>query len=417
MSVLDRLATAVADGRRIVLWGAGNQGRGIARVLLRHGIAVDAFVDSATRLVGTQVEGIPVHSTDLFAKEGAPDELLVIVAAFFFADAFAERLKDLGFREGVSFLPYRAVKPRDYVIEVSGRCNLHCLSCPRADRSPGRVHPRGMMSLEAFAAVLDKMLREEPFVGNVQLYQWGEPTLNPALPAMLTLARSRGVFCAVSSNLNAAADWEAIIAACPEWLRLSVSGTGEHYEVTHTGGRWSTFLTNLETVAGLRRALHPQMKVELYYHRYRHSTPDEQAEVAALCERLGVEFHPVPAYLIGLDDVLAYAEGCPLPPAASAARALLLRDLDEGLALAADEKALPCDVLDVILINADLTVSTCMMFYNPDQNTAVSNYLETPLPRIRASRTGAPLCQRCMARGVHRYCGVYARLSDQERPR
>ena len=92
------------------------------------------------------------------------------------------------------------------------------------------------MGLESFKQVVDKIRREDAFVGNIQLYQWGEPTLNRHLPDMIRYAREVGMLCTVSSNLNHPADFRALMASRPECLRISVSGTGERYAITHTGG-------------------------------------------------------------------------------------------------------------------------------------------------------------------------------------
>jgi len=134
-----------------------------------------------------------------------------------------------------------------------------------------------------------------------------------------------------------------------------------------------------------------------------------------LCARFDFEYHPVPAYLISLDDVLGYCEGQPLPDTACEARKLLLVDLDEGLTLAKKEANLQCDALRMVLINADLSVSCCMMFYDPQDNTCAENYLQTPIEEITAKRIGAALCLRCRRHGIHRYCGVYAKIGEEKR--
>jgi len=274
-----------------------------------------------------------------------------------------------------------------------------------------------MMSLDIFKDVLAKILSEDPFVRNIQLYQWGEPTLNKHLSDMIRHARDNGVLCGVSSNLNHQADFRALVEARPECLRISASGIDDAYGLTHTGGDWKTFLTNVEMIAELRREIYPEMKVELYYHRYQHSIGDPQHRVGELCQKWGFEFHPVPAYLISLDDVLAYCEGKPLPESAQKTRDFLLIDLDDGLKLAKKEADLDCDALRVIMINADLSVSVCMMFYYPDGNTVTQNFLETSLDEIVARRSKASLCNKCKKHGIHRYCGVYAGISEDERYR
>jgi MoaA/NifB/PqqE/SkfB family radical SAM enzyme len=360
------------------------------------------------------VAGLPVHSPEYIMRQDASDAFFIVVASFFFEREIAEELESWGFTKGSGYISYSDLKPHDYVVEVSGACNLRCLSCPRAgSRSIGRSS--AMMSIADFRKVLAKIRREDPFVGNIQLYQWGEPTLNRDLPVMIQHARDNGFLCGVSSNLNHQADFRALVEARPECLRISASGIGDAYELTHTGGDWKTFFANIKTISLLRREIYPEMKVELYYHRYKHSIGTAQDQVAELCHELGFEFHPVPAYLISLDDVLAYCEGRSLPNSAKRARELLLIDLDEGLKHAEQEVSLECDAFRVLMINADLTVSTCMMYYDPVGNTIAENFLETPLEEIVARRSKTSLCAKCMKYGIHRYCGVYAKISEKER--
>lgn len=410
---LKLLINKVAEGRRIIVYGAGNQGRGIALALRERGIEPTAFIDGNPKMQGRVLAGIPVMTPSVIAEPGAAGSIFVVVAAFFFEREISALLDSHGFKRLESYISYSLLKPHDYAVEVSGVCNLRCISCPRGGcHSPER--PADMMDLDTFKSVLAKIRRENPFVSNIQLYQWGEPTLNKHLPEMIRYAREIGILCAVSSNLNHATDFRALIEARPEWLRLSASGMEDNYEITHTGGNWKTFLANIEIVGKLRKDIYPEMKVELYYHRYKHSIGEQQNRMAEICKRLDIEFHPVPAYLISLDDVLAYCTGHPLPESAQRARNLLLVDLDEGLAHARKEAALECDAMRVIMINADLSVSTCMMFYYPEGNTVTDNFLSTPLEEIITLRTKATLCIKCKEYAIHRYCGIYAKLSGEE---
>jgi hypothetical protein len=79
------------------------------------------------------------------------------------------------------------------------------------------------------------------------------------------------------------------------------------------------------------------------------------------------------------------------------------------------ESSLECEAFRVLMINADLTVSTCMMYYDAHGNTIAGNYLETSLEEISARRNGNSLCPKCRKYGIHRYCGVYAKISEEER--
>jgi MoaA/NifB/PqqE/SkfB family radical SAM enzyme len=264
------------------------------------------------------------------------------------------------------------------------------------------------MNTATFERVLDKILNEDPFVGNVQLYQWGEPLLNPQLPEILRIANARGVQCAISSNLNVNCELAPVIEAGPAWFRISVSGTGEEYEKTHTGASWNRLLENMEELSRLRTTLNPDMKTEVFYHLYKENQGESLDTVRNLCARLGFEFHPVWAYLISLDDVLEHLEGGQLSDEAKEASNMLALDLEQGMALARLEKGKECLVDRCIHINWNLTVSHCMMFFYPQHNIAAENFLETPLADIQKARKSCGLCKRCRTQALHRYCSVYS---------
>ncbi len=391
-------------GRKVYIWGAGNQGRGIARVLSHNHIDITGFIDSSIDLSGKDVTGIPVLPP-VELEESSPGHVFIIIAVFFHSQAISDDCLAMGLKEGQDFIQYWLLKPRDYSIEISGHCNLRCIACPRGT---GKHSSGGMMSLDDFKLVIDKMKREDPFVGNVQLYQWGEPSLNKKLPEMITYARTHGINCAISSNLNTSADFQRIIESKPEWLRISASGWKDAYEKTHTGGSWPVFLETLKKIAAYRNRIHPEMKVELFYHLYRHSTGSGLIFFKNLCRDLHIEFHPVYAYLISLDDVLAYLEGTPLPETTENARQAMLLELEQGLAIARKERELSCDAIRSIHINPDLSVSNCMMYYYPEGNRAVQNYLTIPIDEIMGIRMNCTLCKRCMRQAMHRYCGAYS---------
>lgn len=403
------LLRQTAGARGIWIWGAGNQGRGICQVLRSHGINLAGFIDRSVRGEGEQLMGLPVCTPAIVNASDFGNNHFVIIASYFFESDIASQLQAINLVEGRDFLGYARLKPVDYSVDVSGTCNLKCISCPRSTRSPDE-RKLGFMPLETFRKVLDKIVAESPFVGNIQLYQWGEPTLHPQLPEIMAYAHEKGVHCAISSNLNAKVDYARILAAKPEWLRISASGWGEDYEVTHTKGRWPVFLEHLREVARLRHEYHPEMKVEVYYHLYKHSVGEGLERFRALCEELNLELHPVYAYLVSLDDVLAHCEGHPLPEPAQKAADLLLLDLDQGISIARRYAHLPCDALRCVNINWDASVSTCMMYYYPEANIVAQDYLTTSLNDIQTRRYASDLCRRCSGHGIHQYCSSYARL-------
>ncbi len=410
---LQLLTDQVSDGRNILIYGTGSHGRGLLHVLRERGIEPVGFIDGNSALQGRSLAGLPVLPPTVLTEQNTVERFFIIIAAFFFKREIAAFLEKCGFLHNIGYVAYSDLKPRDYAVEVSGICNLHCISCPRGGE-PSSKRTTKMMSFDSFKKVITKIRREDPLVGNIQLYQWGEPTLNKDLPAMINYARGNGILSTISSNLNYQADFEALIDSHPECLRISVSGTGDNYSVTHTGGDWNVFLSNVERIADLRRKIYPEMKVELYSHLYKQSLGTQQKLISDICRRFDFEYHPVPAYLISLDDVMRYCEGEPLPDSAQHARELMLVDINEGLKMAKAEALLDCDALRVVLINADLSVSTCMMFFYPEKNSCADNFLNVTIEEIDALRNKASLCIKCRKHGIHRYCGVYAKISEKE---
>lgn len=401
---LNRLK-AISQSKAVWIWGSGNQGRGIAQSLSTYGIEYGGFIDASTDQQRVTIFGKRVLSPETFLKTGDPHRFVIIASYFYEKEIEAACLKT-GLAKNNDFISYKFLKPHDYVVEVSGRCNLHCISCPRANGS-GDHKQAGFMSLHTFQKVIDKMIAESPFVGNIQMYQWGEPLLNPDLPEMIAHANARGIKCAISSNLNLKADYQSLIRAKPEWLRISCSGSGANYEQTHTGGSWKLFKHHLETISQWRTVYYPSMKVELFYHVYQHNRGKDYGTIKQLCQAHGIEFHPVNAYLIGLDDVLKHMEGAPLPEKTKRAESMLCVRLEDGMHLARKQIAKACPSLRCVLINPDLRVSNCMMYYNRKDNTAANNYLETPLAEIEKKRRHCDLCRRCRSQAMHRYCHVY----------
>jgi len=388
-------------GRSLRLWGAGRWGRVLGRRLRAAGLELSGFLDARAEQMSAGVLGLAVEPPEPFLAAGpeAPGNPVLVITPQFFREAMLPLAEAAGFRRGHDLFVVEDFTPHHYIVEVSGRCNLRCLACPqgRRERRPG-----GLMSLADFRRVIAKIRAEDPLAANLQLYQWGEPLLNPELPAMMAEARELDLPVSISSNLNLELDLGPA-AAGADWFRVSLSGCGPDYERTHAGGRWPKVRANLERLARAREAANPDLRVELYYHLYAHNQGDQLREAQRLCRELGFEFRPVWAYLIGLDEVLDYEEGRPLPPEARDAAELLALPLETVLAAARREMAAPCLVENVVMVDWDRSVPTCLMYFNPDRRLA-GDYLELPLAELESRRRASELCSICRRRALHRYC-------------
>ena len=391
------------DGRRIYLWGASIVGAGMCRGLEREGMAPAAFLDSSDRLAGCRFLGYPVRKPGAILTD--PDERpasFIIITSGHYEDEIAGLCLQAHLQSGVDFLGVRAINPYDPSVDVAGRCNLRCISCPRGNFE--KQPPRGHMTPATYTQVLDKLLDEIPLLGNIQLYAWGEPLLNPDIAEIIRITVERQVLCALSTNLAMRTDFSAAIEARPDWIKISASGFGPSYEITHTGGRWPRFLQNLHRLAELRTRHHPDMYVELNLHLYRHSTEHEYEQMASLCRQLGFAFRPNWAYLYPLDHILAYREGRPLTTQAEQTLTMLQLTLDEGIARAEAQAKLPCAEERCLPIAWDRSVRSCGAYFEP---TVAEDFLDISLPEILQRRRESGICERCKQHALHRFTSVY----------
>jgi MoaA/NifB/PqqE/SkfB family radical SAM enzyme len=396
-----RLHTAFGT-REVWIWGAMIVGQGVCRALQRAGLTVAGFIDSSPAMQGQTALGYAVRAPESVLDRARDGEAFIVIGSGHHDQVIEDRCRAHGLTAERDYLSSRRLNDIDPSVDVSGMCNLHCISCPQGNLSDRP--PTGFMGLDAYNAILRKLLDELPFLGSIQLYAWGEPLLNRRLPDMIAATREARVLSAISTNLKTARDLEAVVAARPDWIKVSASGYGASYAIGHTGGDWERFLANLRLLSRLRERHHPELQIVLNYHLYRHSLGESYRAMRALCDELGFVFRPNMAYLYSLDNVLDYVEGRPLSPEAERTLELMLLDIDSGLERARRRRHLPCPEERCLPINWDGRVRFCGVYFKP---FIADDFLTTPLSEILARRQGSEFCRRCMSHGLHHYTAVY----------
>jgi hypothetical protein len=395
--------TRIIGQRALYIWGAMIVGQGLCRAMTRHGLTIHGFIDSSPAMQGQLTLGYSVQAPEPILQAASQGHAFILIGSGHHDYAIRERCQAAGLQDGQDFLMSRDINDIDPSIDVSGFCNLHCLSCPQGNQTDKPL--AGFMPVDHYQQILDKLLVEIPFLGSIQLYAWGEPLLHPALPEIITLTRNAGVLVAISTNLKRGGTvLEDVIAAQPDWIKISASGFGQQYEIAHTGGRWPQFLTNLHHLARLRDQYHPALQIILNYHLYKHSIGDPYYAMQSLCEELGFIFRPNMAYLYSLDTVVDYIEGRPLSIPAQQTLTMLLMTIDDGLQRALARKQLPCPEERCLPINWDGRVRFCGVYFKP---FIAENFLTTPLTTLLQQRRNSDFCARCMEYGLHQYTGVY----------
>ncbi|MBF0329416.1 MAG: radical SAM protein [Nitrospirae bacterium] len=394
-------ASDLFKGRDLYIWGAGQKGRGFKLALNRNGFPVKAFLDSSPLLIGTEYGGVPILDPKIVLNNPKTCKSSFILVA-----SVDKKNKEMfalcesaGLTKNKDFINIQELSPFYPTVEISGVCNLRCLSCPRGD-SAHLPQKGGFMTADYYSRVIDKLIKEIPFLYLVDLYIWGEPLLNPELSEIIKINTNLGIASGISSNLNAGKYLEDVIKASPAQIRVSVSGYGEkNYEITHKGGRWEIFYQNLLLLAEYINKYQTNTIVEVYYHVYKNNL-NESKQMRELCEENGFRFHPVLAMLLA-DHAFDYCEGKGLSDEAKKAGDLMLIGLEKLIQNGIKERHKQCLLNRVLpVINWDMSVMPCC---NYSYHKLADNYLEISLDDIINLRHTHSLCVKCQKYSLHRY--------------
>lgn len=164
---------------------------------------------------------------------------------------------------------YMRGKPYYFSIDPCDVCNLRCPLCSTGD---GSKKGAGMLQLEDFQAILDKVA---PYAVEIALYSWGEPLLNKEVFAMIEATRKRRIYPVMSSNLNVHIDrlGDQLIDAGLEKLIVSLDGVSQEvYEQYRVRGDVDLVFANLRSLIEAKRRRGVRRPViEWQYIVFRHN--------------------------------------------------------------------------------------------------------------------------------------------------
>jgi radical SAM protein with 4Fe4S-binding SPASM domain len=169
-------------------------------------------------------------------------------------------------------------------------CNLYCLHCPVGRRLQLRDTPSGMMPLTLFRKICKRSLGG--FSGEMALYNWGEPFLNPDLPGMVRYAKA---FLKVRLLLNSNFSWRfddrvLAILDCLEDDTIVISCDGysqETCEKYRVGVNFDQVMHNINLMCEHKK---PQTQLLWQYLRFPWN-PGEEVAAEKFCKSRGIRFY------------------------------------------------------------------------------------------------------------------------------
>lgn len=389
--------TTLINSRDIYIWGCGYLGRSIKRSLEKNELPIKSFCDSDLKIQGNYIDNVKVISPKDVLNYANKKHAFIIIASTRHRGEIEEACTNAGLVNKDDFLSYIHIARPEAAIDVAGKCNIKCPSCPRGNME--NLLPEGYMTISVYKRVLNKLLLELPLLTNIDLSTWGEPFTNPDLPEIIQITEIL-VPCTVSTNLQISDKLEDIIRAQPSQLIISTSGYGKSYETNHAGASWQTFFNNIHLLKEFIDKYKPKSQIIVLYHSYRNNQQQDLVNLHNLCSKLGLKFAATWGYLNPYDKILDFCEGRDIGTKAQKVLNVLAWNLRHSLKLSKAEAQKPCLSQRIFpIINWDLSVSLCHIYYYP---IISKNFLNTPLDEILKIRHTQSQCRICQKHGLHR---------------
>ena len=285
-----------------------------------------------------------------------------------------------------------------YAIDIAGVCNLRCPSCP-----VGNVvskNSSGVMSLELFNSIIDKIKEECPTTPKIDLFNWGEPTINKDLPAMVSRVHAEGWFCGISTNLNLTDRIDLLTNNVASKIRLSVSGWFQkNYQLTHKGGDIETVKSNWFSLVNKLRKKKMNNRLEVCFHLYKHNQIDAIMWGIAANEA-GARFSPCWSIFQPIEGWVEMVENRSIVDNNPIIPLLTINPLEMH------ELAKRYPVQDCRLrqrqtaINYDGSVALCCGIYDQSKYKIADNFLDIDHDELQNCKYEHDYCSRCFQVGV-----------------
>jgi hypothetical protein len=229
--------------------------------------------------------------------------------------------------------------------------------------------------------------------------------LHPRLAEFVRITKRHGLECHLSSNLNILRNIDDVLAANPDYFRISLSGfTQATYGTTHVRGDIEQVKRNMRELSeAKRRARGCRTRVTVYFHKYRDNLQDLRP-MREYATSLGFEWLENWAYYMPLERVLELVDGT----ATAEAREFvdtkfalpIVSAIREAKRLEGDQ---PCTLLqNQLTLDHRGNVNLCCAVYDFDRNR-LGAFLDMSEADLERATNGHPTCDACASRGLHRY--------------
>jgi len=194
------------------------------------------------------------------------------------------------------FLQNPVVKtyPIRLIVDPANMCNLRCPLCPTGQLKPTR--DKSVMDLTHYKHLVDEV---GDYLFEIDLYNWGEPFLNPALFEMIKYAQDKNIRTTMSTNMNILNDAmaEGLVNAGLEQLTVSVDGASQKSYVKYrVRGKFDRVIRNIKMLVKAKRRLkskHPKISWQFLVMKHNEHEIEKAKKMAKELEVDEIFFRPI----------------------------------------------------------------------------------------------------------------------------
>lgn len=174
-------------------------------------------------------------------------------------------------------------RPLKLTFDPTNACQLKCPLCPTGLR----IHDRtlGRAPVQQFQELMDSI---GDYVFFLDLFNWGEPLLNPNLEELIRIASDKKIATSISSNLSLELSDERIhqlVTSGLGQLIVSLDGTDqETYEIYRREGDFELAFNNMRRIVEVKRKLglsRPLVNWQFLVFRFNEHQVERAHEMAA----------------------------------------------------------------------------------------------------------------------------------------
>lgn len=184
--------------------------------------------------------------------------------------------------------------PTAAVIDPVNICNLGCHLCPTGQKHLN--YPQSCMSFENFKTIISRF----PELKTLELYNWGEPFLNPEIFDMITYTKEKKIFTQIHTNLSLKRDdsfFKTLALNSPHKLIISLDGAStESYQTFRVRGDFDLVIENIRKIRSFQKEYGTTSFIQWKYI-VNAFNEHEIGQAKAIAEQIGVRIKFVPMSL------------------------------------------------------------------------------------------------------------------------